>query len=215
MFKHILLACFLLLTIANLTAQADSTDDELETTTTLTRTFKKGFYTNYGEFLKNEPSVMRSFETIKKTLSKENKAHANYRMLYKLDENEKPIKGEVWGFADDSLFYVKRFGSVFHTDYWKMECSAGEFPFAFVFSDQTVGMRGLGSIVNEVAPTYDLFVLTKTGKFKQGTVHYLNKLFSRDPIIQKEYDENKLKHKNWVKKNFLIRFNEALSKKNK
>jgi hypothetical protein len=215
MFKHILLACLLLFTVANLIAQADSTEEELEVDTTLTRTFKRGFYMSYEEFLANSPSVSRSFKTIKKTLSKENKTHANYRMLYKLDENEKPIKGEVWGFADDSLFYVKRFGSVFHIDYWKMECSAGEFPFAFVFSDQTVGMHGLGSIANEVAPIYDLFVLTKTGKFKQGTVHYLNKLFSPDPVIQKEYDEHKLKHKNRVKKDFLIRFNASLSKKTK
>jgi hypothetical protein len=93
--RHIIMAFLLSFSIGHLAAQADSTEDDLEATTKLTRTFKKGFYISYDEFLNNAPSVSRSFQTIKKTLSRKKSLHANYRARYDLDEGEKAIKEKI------------------------------------------------------------------------------------------------------------------------
>jgi hypothetical protein len=205
--KNLILQIFLAILSFTAFGQSDTTEVNTDTSDMLPRNFKKGFYTSYSEFVKNEPAVVRSFTTIKKTTSKKKIANGIYKASYELAKGEAGIKEDIWGFADDSLFYVRIFASLFHKDYWKLECSGGKYPFAFVNIDQSGGYLGSGFLANEIAPIYEIYVMDKNGKFKQASTKYLKSLFADSPEILKEYLDSSSKNSNKTKKEFLVRFN--------
>ncbi|MES2430904.1 MAG: hypothetical protein V4556_08195 [Bacteroidota bacterium] len=209
--RSLFFAFFFILTTVVASAQSDSLDNEIDTSGIMSKTLKKGFYLTHEDFLNNTPSFTKEFTTIKKAAAKDRFGHEIFRVKYDLADGEGKIKETLWGFADDSLFYVRIFASLLHTDYWKLECNAGKYPFAYVKIDQAGGYMGTGFLFNKVLPLYEIYVIDKNGKAKQATANYLKKLFAEAPEILEAYKKESKKGTNKVKSEYLLKFNTYLS----
>jgi hypothetical protein len=166
---------------------------------------KRGFYKTYAEFLRNEPSIERTFTLIEKTKSEDRKLRGICAVNFDIKEGEDKV-GRIWGFCDGNAVYAKV--AKMEGKYWKLEYIGPHSYFIHVAQVRSFTMLLVASAIG----TREFSYFADDGKMVQIFARGLKKLFKQCPGLDVEFENDVNKKDEEVQKKYLRRLNEYLAK---
>jgi hypothetical protein len=159
-----------------------------------TKTYQKGIYRNYSEFVNNAPFIKDDFEIVTKNGDKIVEAGvANYSLKLNSTLKKKVNLKEIWGVSDGENIFINEYPNTFKYTFKKIHrigryCYFRGNPY---YDRVTTAMVGgaLAIAAYELEPDWPYIININNGQIFLLNKHLLEVILSKDTLLLAQYEE--------------------------